>query len=168
LLDLDRNAFDQDMEGGWRALDQRGCTAQAADLIAEYRRRHRDENTILYWHEGQLRASLGQSQRAIELFLKTRHPEPDDFGWNFYVDATLAFLRHDRNGLVAARRALAALPKPADFHPTDVAGRPIHLDWPPNLAAVDGLVACFGKGYAEAYGMSCRAAPTPGASAPHP
>jgi hypothetical protein len=68
------------------------------------------------------------------------------------VDATIAFLRGDRPALLAARTALAALPRPADFAPRDVQGRPVAMNWPPNLNVVDGLLACFGRPYAEAYG----------------
>ena len=38
MLALDQQAFDQDMDGGWRPLGQRdGCEAAAAELIREWR-----------------------------------------------------------------------------------------------------------------------------------
>ncbi|MEM1246425.1 MAG: hypothetical protein AAGK22_08635 [Acidobacteriota bacterium] len=30
------------------------------------------------------------------------------------------------------------------------------MQWPPNLDVVDGLLRCFDRPYAEAYGASCR------------
>lgn len=159
MLALDKNHFDQDLEGGWRRLDNRGCAAQAADLIRRYRERYGLTDSILYWHEGQLRAGIGQRTRAVRLFERSRRPGPDSFGWNLYVDATLAFLHRDRRALLSARTALARLPRPDGFHPTDVNGNPIRLEWPPNLAVVDGLIACFGKPYKLAYAEACRGAP---------
>ncbi len=29
------------------------------------------------------------------------------------------------------------------------------MAWPPNLNVVDGLIACFGKSYEQAYGRPC-------------
>lgn len=160
MLALDQQAFDQDMDGGWRALAARpGCTLAAADLIRDYRRAHGSDAGILYWHEGQLRANAGQTGQAIELFERSRKAD-DPFGWNPYVDASIAFLRGDRPALLAARDALARLPRPADFAPRDQNGEPIEIRWPPNLQVVDRLIACFGQGYRIAYSGSC-AAPQP-------
>jgi len=160
-LALDEHAFDQDMEGGWRALarDPR-CHVAAADLLRDYRAAHGNDHSILIWHEGQMRAMAGQAADAIALFDRARHPDPDGFGWNLYVDASIAFLRGDRPALIAARDALAALPRPADFAPRDPLGRAISVSWPPNLNIVDGFVACFGRSYREAYGTP-RCAPPP-------
>jgi hypothetical protein len=83
------------------------------------------------------------------LFDRSRHVDP--FGWNLYVDASIAFLRGDRAVLQRARDALAVLPRPPHFQPRDMAGRPINLSWPPNLNVVDALIRCFGRAYAKAY-----------------
>jgi hypothetical protein len=158
MLALDQRAFDQDMNGGWRALSRReGCALAAADLIRDYRQSHRLSDTILYWHEGQLRASAGQTETAIALFEQSRTNPDDGYGWNAYVDATIAFLRVDRPALLAAREALARLPMPAGFAPVDTEGRPLQIRWPMNMDVVDALVACFGSSYSEAYGGACRA-----------
>jgi hypothetical protein len=102
LLALDEHSFDQDMNGGWRAVAQNEeCTEVAADLIRECRETRGLLSTILYWHEGQLRATAGSTDEAIRLFEKSRKAE-DAFGWNLYVDASLAFLRHDKPALLAA------------------------------------------------------------------
>jgi len=151
MMDLGYAAFDQDPENGWRALARRpGCDARAADLVRDYRDQVQRRMTILYWHEGQLRAGLGQAEEAIRLFEQSRKPD-DQFGWNPYVDATIAFLRGDRGALAAARERLAALPKPADFEERTLPGG-FRTSWPLNLQVVDGLVRCFGRPYREAYG----------------
>ena len=43
LLSLDYAAFDQDLNGGWRAVSQmKGCEEEAADLLRDYRLDHPD------------------------------------------------------------------------------------------------------------------------------
>jgi hypothetical protein len=155
-LALGQDAFDQDMNGGWRALAQRpGCEGVAADLIHAYRANLESHLSILYWHEGQLRANIGQYPEAIRLMEQSRKTE-DRFGWNPYVDATIAFLRGDRPALTAARDRLAGLPRPSGFEDR-VLPNGLRVTWPQNLAVVDGLVRCFGRPYREAYGLpECR------------
>lgn len=151
MLALDEAAFDQDLTGGWRELANKGCTLAAADLIAAYRAAHPDGRLgfLSFWHEGQLRAEAGQTGRAVALFDRARKtPEQDaGFGWNLYVDGSVAFLRHDRPALQQARDRLAALPKPD--------GVPATLRWPMNLNVLDGLLRCFDKDYRTAYGSTC-------------
>jgi hypothetical protein len=150
-------AFDQNMEGGWRELARRpGCEERAAELIAAYREAIQRRMSLLYWHEGQLRAGLGQNEAAIRLMDLSR--KPDDDSWNFYVDATIAFLRGDRPALTAERDRLAALPAPADFREQTLPSG-YRVRWPMNLDVVDGLVRCFGQSYRDAYGARCRAPP---------
>lgn len=79
--------------------------------------------------------------------------------WNEYVNASIAFLERDLAALRAARVRLADLPVPSDFAALD--GSAVRHDpvWPLNLDVVDGLLACFGKPYEEAYGTAeCRSA----------
>jgi hypothetical protein len=155
LLALDQNAFDQDLKGGWRVLAENPrCYVAAADLIRDYREAHHSMDSILFWHEGQMRAEAGQSEAAIALFERSRAKNPDWFGWNFYVDGTVSFLRHDRAQLQAARDKLAALPRPADFHPIGPDGKPFQIKWPPNLNVLDGFLACFNSSYEKAYGSA--------------
>ena len=171
MLALDEPAFDQDIggEGGWRSVANiDGCQVAAADLIAEYRAQHPDGSNILAWHEGQMRAMAGQTERAIPLLDDARKSDAEDLGgWNPYVDATVAFLRNDKPALLDARTRLAAVGYPADMGPPPVDGYielptqpgqpPMRVRWPPNIDVVDGLVACFGKTYSEAYGSEeCR------------
>ena len=172
MLDLDERAFDQDLAsggGGWRALANRpGCEPAAADLLAAYRAAHPGASGVLAWHEGQMRATAGQYDQAIPLLESDRKPpEQDPAGWNHYVDATVAFLRRDRAALVEAHRLLAAVPYPegSGLPPLDggyfeIPGAPgqppARMRWPPNVEVVEGLIACFDKPYAQAYGTACR------------
>ncbi|MDG5489321.1 hypothetical protein NYR55_11915 [Sphingomonas sp. BGYR3] len=154
LLALPQQAFDQDMDGGWRALANRGCDAQAADLIRDWRTRHGAKDLILIWHEGQMRANIGQTDAAIALFDQSRKPADEDapFGWNHYVDGSIAFLRRNRPALERARAQLAVLPRPEWYKPVDREGRPQPVQWPMNLHVLDGFLACWDRPYAEAYG----------------
>ncbi|WP_246606458.1 hypothetical protein [Novilysobacter antarcticus] len=169
LLALDEEAFDQDPSGGWRTVAKTpGCELAAADLLNAYRTKHSKVSAVLAWHEGQLRAMAGQYERAIPLLNKDRKPPGQDpAGWNYYVDATLAFLRHDKPALLNARQQLAAVPyaegmglPPLKNGYFEIPGQPGHpatrMRWPPNIDVVDGLVACFGKSYSEADGKACR------------
>ncbi|MGC3982021.1 MAG: hypothetical protein QM808_12230 [Steroidobacteraceae bacterium] len=172
LLALDQKAFDQDLSGnggGWRAIAAKtGCTLAAADLIRDYRERHSSAETIIYWHEGQLRAEGDDYPAAIALFEKSRGPkESDGTGWNPYVDASIAFLKKDKAALLRAREELSAVKAPADMQlkdgvfeiPTNT-GKSFKMRWPPNIDVVEGLINCFEKSYREAYSTpQCRPAP---------
>ncbi|GMN03182.1 hypothetical protein [Erythrobacter sp. MTPC3] len=155
MLALDRNAFDQDIpDGGWRALSKDGCHSEAAELIRIWRHAKRDHNSILYWHEGQMRAFAGQTKEAIALFSRTyTAPEDDaDFGWNHYVSGTIAFLRKDREHLQAAIGRLKTIPEPENNSFTRPDGTTVQMSWSPNLNVLEGFEKCWEKSYAEAYG----------------
>lgn len=175
MLQLEPNIFDQDDMAGWREIANRpGCKAAAADAISVYIERHREQLARQWqipsfkWHEAQLRAMAGQISPSIRLMHQSLKPEkgPEGFDgwtdyalpWNEYVRATIAFLERDEKALRQARERLAASPMPAGFEQLDrsqVGGRP---SWPQNLDVVDGLIACFGRPYEEAYGSAdCRA-----------
>ncbi|KAF1012734.1 MAG: hypothetical protein GAK31_03951 [Stenotrophomonas maltophilia] len=168
LLALEPGLFDQDMEGGWRPLADRGCKAEAAELLAAYAALPRAAgNTLIVWHEGQLRAELGQTAQAIALMQRTYKSKDTDPGyWNAYVDGTLAFLRQDRHGLEQARAALVAIPTPdglaANIHNgryrfTTEGGQQADMPWPPNLEMLDGFLRCFDRNYQTAYTLpACR------------
>lgn len=157
LLALDENAFDQDLAGGWRSLQLKGCLAEAADLIRDYRdAAPRKSRYLLFWHEGQLRAELEQRAPAIALFRQAYRPPTEDvIGWNHYVDGSIAFLSGDKPGLQAARDTLARLPKPKDWETPKFNGKPIKIAWPFNLNVLDGFLKCFGQPYRAAYGGRC-------------
>lgn len=162
LLALDYDAFDQNPEGGWRPLGaDPACYATAAALIAAYRDRHTasldpGQQRILHWHEGQLRAGDGERAAAITLFEAAR--DDDGPAWNLYVDATLAFMRHDRDAFDRSREALAALPKPDgwDESAADMQRRfGFRPTWPMNLDVVDRMASCFDADYFAAYEGRC-------------
>jgi hypothetical protein len=153
LLALDEASFDQDLEHGWRSVArQEGCLAVAADLIRDYREANSLSSRMLFWHEGQLRAYSGDVERAIPLLAKSQREDDDGLPWNLYVDATIAFLKQDKEALLQARDALANLPEPeAQLH-IDAFGNGIPPPpWPPNLSVVDRFIECFGRTYPEAY-----------------
>lgn len=161
MLALDRNAFDQDMNGGWRVLGKKdGCEIAAAELIRAWRHEKRDHSSILYWHEGQLRAEAGQIDEAIALFKLTYKSFELDagFGWNNYVDGTIAFLEGDRESLKKAIAREKSLPKP-QFSMARADGKPAGIPWPPNLKVLEAFERCWGKTYKEAYASEACAAP---------
>lgn len=157
FLELDFWTFDQDPELGHRAISSKpGCEIAAADLIRDYHEVLREQGApvlvehpngtypissdgevmILYWHEGQSRALLGQDTMAIELFKKSIVSDPEHYpAWNEYARATIAFMEGDFRRLEIERDALAAYGEISVL----------------NLGVVDGLIACFGRSYTEAY-----------------
>ncbi|MEM7703423.1 MAG: hypothetical protein AAF251_15905 [Pseudomonadota bacterium] len=158
MLALDQNSFDQDMNGGWRPLGQiDGCEEATAELIRAWRHEKRNHASILYWHEGQMRAYAGQTKEAIALFGRTyAAPEHDgNFGWNYYVSGTIAFLNGDREGLTRAIEGLSTIPEPEDNSFTRPDGTVFEMSWPPNMNVLRGFEECWGKPYKEAYGSGC-------------
>jgi hypothetical protein len=167
LLALDEQSFDQDLAnggGGWRGLaSKQECELVAADLIAEYRSARNLESPLLFWHEGQLRAFSGQYAQAISLLKNSYKPKQQDFGWNAYADATIAFLRSDRQELDKALANLKSTPAPPDetlkdgkLEMTLSDGTKTTMLWPLNVDVVEGLQRCLGKPYREAYSSACR------------
>lgn len=158
LMALDQDALDQDMAGGWRKLEYNGCAAEAADLIRDWRAAHRAKDQVLVWHEGQLRANLGQTAAAISLFRQSYKPVKEDqgMGWNLYVDGTIAFLKEDREAFDAAKAKLAALPRPANFILEGPDGKPVLVRWPLNMNVFDRLKRCWGQPYKVAYACSTK------------
>jgi hypothetical protein len=153
IMSLSQDRFDQDMAGGWRRLSEKGCEREAADIIRDWRRQHGTGRRILTWHEGQLRANIGETGPAIALFRQSYDPPLEDpgLGWNLYVDGSIAFLVGDRTALRSARDRLAVLPRPAGFAPVGADGTPVAVSWPPNLKVLDGLLRCWGQPYKIAY-----------------
>ncbi|KLJ02523.1 hypothetical protein [Luteimonas sp. FCS-9] len=161
MLALSIDAFDQDIDGGWRPLGEgRGCHLAAADLIAEYRRVHRPEGrNLLDWHEAQLRAKAGQTTEAIALMRRSiREVDGELTGWNAYVAGSIAFLERDRAALQAARETLSTVaPPPGLQSPAGAVtvqgpdGKPIEIPWPPNLDVLEAFERCFDASYQQAY-----------------
>ncbi|MGY6628684.1 MAG: hypothetical protein ACXIVL_09205 [Oceanicaulis sp.] len=169
LIGLGPRAFDQDMQGGWRPYaDTPGCERAAADLIIVYisHSPHYDpqSHAIIRWHAGQMLATADERELAVEYLDSTRSSH---LAWNLYVDATIAFLRSDREAAEAARAELAGqLPSEAEMESRRqfLANNPRitmpegFVERPQNLDVVDSFLACWGRPYSEAYGQRCEAA----------
>jgi len=166
MFALSLHEFDQ-TPAGWRSLDAKGCEAVGADAIARYREMNREalageDLGTLIWHEGQLRAAAGQTEAAIPLLLEGRDRESE--GDRLYAEATVAFLRQDREALLDARERLLALPVP-EWFAAAVERYKINypdlppLTWPLNRDKVEGFIACFDRPYREAY--TCEAEMNP-------
>ena len=170
LMALSLDEFDQDFDGGWRAVSYRdGCDRVAADLIRDYIDIHGLEpegNRTVFWHVGQLLAGAGDYPEAREYFLKSFDPDAEDFhdqAWATYAQGTVAFIDGDREGLDAA---IAELSRP-EHKPSpervasmlrmseeqDVSFPEGALEKPLNLIALEGLRRCFGQPYGQAYGQ---------------
>jgi hypothetical protein len=141
ILQLSYQAFDQTPGAGWRALTDAKKFHEAATLIEQYVAQHigldRFQISNLHWHAVQVLAIAGDTDAALKhVPLSRLDPEPPGapIRWNDYVEATEAFLRHDRERLVAARDRIAK------NQPDDA-----------NLPIVNSLVTHFDKSYAEAY-----------------
>jgi hypothetical protein len=160
LLALSPEKFDQDMDAGWRAVEQKeGCRRVAADLIADYRAAHWGhlspaELQANLWHEGQLRAAVGDNSRAISLLLAGVPAGDDKADFVDYALGTVAFLQRDLSALKSARQRLAKVPEPAWFakeRQETMAQYGAAPTWPVNLEVLDKLIACWDKPYAAAY-----------------
>ncbi|MDJ0641880.1 MAG: hypothetical protein QNJ15_03600 [Erythrobacter sp.] len=150
MLELDRIAFDQDLDGGWRLLFNRGCHVEAAELIREWRHEKRDHASILYTHEGQMRAYAGQDREAVALLRLTYKPSDQDVsGWNFYMDGTIAFLERNRKALLRAIERLKAVPSP-NTRMVLADGSEAKIKWPLNLDVLEAFERCWERTYAEA------------------
>ena len=141
-LALANDAFDQDDHQGWRVLEDAGCDAEAAALIAAYAAKQAHPHPVLAWHRAQMLARAGDTAAAIEAARQTlRPPHGDDesgFDWNDYADATIAFLQGDATALRASRARLAEAAAKSAVNA-------------PNLRAVDRLQRCLGQPYKIAY-----------------
>ena len=164
LMAMPVDAFDSQPQG-WRSVaHQQGCELTAADVIAEYRTANAgtlvngppQDIASLNWHEGQLRASNGQTDRAAALMDNSR--VTFSAADALYAQATLAFLRRDRAALQSARDELAALPKPPGFDEGAARFRAQFgqtITWPSNLDFVDAFLRCYDRPYQEAYDRRC-------------
>ena len=173
MLRLPYAAFDETLGAGWRVVgDRPGCEAAGAGLIASYRTANAatlvegspDHLRSLDWHEGQLRAAIGQTEAAKAL-LKRGSRVSDEGGDSLYHAATLAFLEGDRARLLTIRDRIDALPKPEWFEEAAAQARKSGMSvgpWPVHASEVGGLVNCFGKPYREAYSYACRTDRTEG------
>ena len=173
LMALPQNDFDQDMDGGWRAIAYKdGCESVAGYLIEDYIEKYAIEphtnNNILFWHVGQMHANADNYERAKLFFSKSYQPglPPEEHGyeWALYAEGTIAFLDKDRPALEEAIDKLAKIPvdperiaavkKMQDENP-NVSFPEGFPEKPLNLIALEGLLGCFDAPYSQAYGKRC-------------
>jgi hypothetical protein len=150
-------------EAGWREINnQEGCQAAAAMLISQWRERHGATlepvmQSFMAFHEGQIRAGAGDYSGAIPLIEAGRGMFNNAAG-QAYVDAIVAFLRSDRDALIAARERLLAVPAPDNWPEIQRKYKEQFgqdMKWPENIEATDALVRCFGKPYSSAGSRDC-------------
>ena len=141
-MSLPYDSFDQTEGSGWRALERRGCTAEAAILIQRYLISRDSQSRILRWHLAQMYAFSGDASKAIQAATASLNPDEarqfPEFHWNDYVNATIAFLQRDRPSFDAAKEKLR---KATKIDPINQ----------PNLSILEKLEACFQKPYKDAY-----------------
>lgn len=124
FLKLDPEAFDQDEEKGWRKIEKSGKPLEAAKVIELYLESNQDIicngsaedvelGKFMHFHIGQLLALTDEKyyDKAVLHFQQAFLPEQE--GWNFYVEGTIAFLQKDKakldkniQGLVTLERKL--------------------------------------------------------------
>jgi len=155
-LALSFKQFDQQQGSGWRPLYASKCYMEAALLLKEYVKRHphtAQEQYMLPFHTGQLLALAGEHAEAIGWMEKGYSSDKfDPINWNAFVDANVAFLKHDFQALLKQRALINQEPPMADRPgvPKWAVGKKMNLD------VVDGFIACFEKPYDVAYGDECR------------
>ena len=130
-----------------RQLGNQRCYAEAARATEHYLVNgpilSTGEHSAVVWHLGQYLAAAGDEPRAASVMAAARRPiEPgDELEWNAYVEGTWAFLVKDRPVLETAVARLRAAPQPRNRN---------------NLRAVERMLRCFGRSYADAYfGNAC-------------
>jgi hypothetical protein len=113
LLSLPYKQFDQTLGAGWRTLQKEKRNREAALLIEEYLKRHREltpgQSGMLHFHAAQLLAGEGEHRKAIT-HLKRARCDGMTPGYNEFADAMRAFLERDRNEVLAIRDRVAHYP----------------------------------------------------------
>ena len=171
LLNLPYDQFDQDFDGGWRAISyKQDCKYAAQRIIELYILFNTDTKHLrgLRWHAGQLAAGLGNSTIAIAFFNASMHNEIEatesQRSWNLYAKGSIAFLNRDKARLRDIRNELATIPvskkeklmrqKFLEENPNVIMPNGF-LEQPQNLPVLDNLLRCFDPPYDKAYGGDC-------------
>lgn len=151
-LSLDFDTFDQTPAKGWRPLSNAEKYLEAAKLIDRYLDKHTELDSsqiiMLRFHAAQMYAFDDKTDIALKYLSNTEYPVsilksvPADLkqnlqAWNTYVQATIAFLRRDKDTLQSLRLLIAKGPI--------IDGAPMNLD------VVDRLLSNFDKPYKNAY-----------------
>lgn len=136
IVDMTLKQFDQTPNSGWRILEAKECYKEAAALIGHFRTMKKLNLSQLYFHAGQMLALAGDSDAAVrEMASSVVPPESlrNNFLWNDYVYAVIAFLNRDEKELLARRDRLEMYPEPNAA----------------NIQLVDKLIKNFGASYLE-------------------
>lgn len=143
-LNQDYRAFSKGSNSSWRKVARKEGFAAAGNLIDQYLANHKNlsisQNVNLHFHAGQMYAFANNYETALKRFENAKYdPEPEviSMRWDAYVDATIAFLKKDRNKLLEYRNQVANGP--------EIRGKI------PNLDVVDSLIKNFDKSYFDAY-----------------
>jgi hypothetical protein len=137
-ITLPYDKFDsQSGPNAWRSMSSAGCTDAAIALLQAFQSSNEsnltdDQRREIAFHIGQTLAFAGRENEAIEDFERANKPG-GSVEWHTYVDATLAFLRHDTDALVAAHKSYAAI-APGSMR----------------LSAIEGFIKCPKDPYAKA------------------
>jgi len=123
LLALPWKQFDQTLGSGWRVYACRNDYAGAARLIETYLSRRTDltptQRAVSHFHAAAELARDNRYQEALR-HLESAEVEPGSRGvpedWNELVIANRAFLRGDRETLLASKQRVQAMRSPAFPH----------------------------------------------------
>lgn len=141
LMKLSFDEFDQDMEGGWRYYSNKEDFETATVLIKLYLKKHPEievsKRGVMSFHCGQMLALLDKNEEAIPYMEASKKKEKDVMNWDVYVDATVAFLKKDRE---AFDKKKSELKEKSVFPP----------DQNRNLIFLNKLETNFDKTYLEA------------------
>ena len=120
LLALPWKQFDQTLGAGWRVYALRKEHRRAAELIETYLARRNDltppQRAVSHFHAAVELARENLYQAALR-HLESAEVPPDSKAvpedWNELVISTRAFLRADREALLASKQRVDAMSKPA-------------------------------------------------------
>lgn len=144
-LSLPYAGFDlQQGQYGWRQLAASGCVDTAVAALQAYAKANAGtlsaaQRMEMSFHAGQALALAGRDADSIPYFEQALAVEVSA-EWRTYVEATLAFLRHDARALEQARDLYRSIA------PTSM-----------RLAFIDGMLACPNEPYARAVHCSASA-----------
>jgi hypothetical protein len=137
-MNLNHDEFDQTENGGFRALGNKGCYKEAADLVELYIDKHNSKGLTIRWHVAQLRALSGDNKKAAEngrlSLADSETSSKTPLRWNDYVLASIGFFEGKKDILVHHRNIVAK-------------GKDEHFGNELNLKLLDKLINHFGKSY---------------------
>lgn len=137
-INLNHDKFDQTENSGFRALGNKGCYKEAADLVELYINKHNSKGLTIRWHVAQLRALSGDNKEAAEngrlSLADSATSSKTPLRWNDYVLASIGFFEDNKDVLIRHRNMVAK-------------GKDEHFGNELNLKMLDKLIKHFGKSY---------------------